>query len=94
MAIKDASVTIKGDAARVAQVHMYPQPNGNVEIVVTGSAQDSEGRILTLKEVQIGYKPGPEDAMHTLLSLCLGALRRLNGLEDDVPDSKVNPIGP
>lgn len=82
MAVKDKSVTIKGDLARVASMQVFPQPDGSVVIIVAGVTNDSEGRLVALKEAQIGYRPGQNDLVSNLLGPALDALRKVNGLED------------
>lgn len=83
MAIKNRTVEILGDQARVASIQIYPKAdNGDATIIAVGQTVDSEGRKVALKEAQIEYTAGANEAMASLLVLCLGALRKVNGLED------------
>lgn len=95
MAIKDAAVTLKGDAARLAGVQILPQADGSVAIIVAGFTRDSGGRIVTLKEAQIGYHPGQNDLVANLLDSALDALRKVNELQDgEITFEPKPPQGP
>lgn len=96
MAIVNKAVQIRGADARVAVMQLYPQPDGNVVIVISGQTKDSEGLPHALKEAQVIYSPGANDAMDDLLKGCLAALRKVNGLEDGAvtfePVADVNAV--
>lgn len=82
MAIKDRAVTIKGSDAQIASLQIFPQPNGDVVIIVAGQTKDSEGMPRALKEAQVVYRPGANDVVSRLLGHALDALRKVNDLED------------
>lgn len=80
MAIKDKAVTIKGAAAFVTSIQLYPKKNDpGCVIIVSGQTVDSDGRPVALKEAQID---GTDPSFTTIMSMALDALRKINGLED------------
>ena len=93
MAIKDRAVTIKGDAAKVTCITIYPQSDGNCVIVNAGVTQDSDGRPVALKESRLIGDTRTNAVLASFLDVGLAALRRVNGLEDsDEPEGLAEKV--
>ncbi len=80
MSIQDKVITLKGDQAAVAHIHIFPQVDGSFIVTATGITKDSGGNIITLSEVRKSYPTGT-NVLDNMTTTALAELRKQNGLE-------------
>lgn len=80
MAIKDATITIKGDQATVRKVEIMKDKDGNFRIAVFGESKTSDGKDIGL-EPAVVTRPAANAVLTAVWDAALPILRTDNGLE-------------
>lgn len=77
--IQDKSITLVGLQAALGQVTLFPQADGSVLLVASGTTKDAGSNVVALKEARI--QALGVVALDNLVARALSELRKANGLE-------------
>lgn len=81
MAIQDKPITIKGSLTTVSSLSLYPQADGTIVLVASGSTKDANGNNVTLLDARLQVVAGTVPVIDNLLARALTEVRKANGLE-------------